>query len=156
MPSKFAIRPAVLDDAETIVEFNDRLARESESKELSRDTLRAGVRALLNDRSLGRYFMALDGQQVVGQTMLTYEWSDWRNGQIWWIQSVYVVPEYRRHGVYRALHRHIRDLALADPGIAGLRLYCDTRNQLAQQVYQNVGLQPAGYMVFEEMFPVRR
>ena len=152
MTASIAIRPAALADAETIVDFNQRLAWESESKQLDLETLRRGVAAILANENLGRYFMACLGEQIVGQLMLTYEWSDWRNGQIWWIQSVYVPPERRRLGVFRRLHAHVRRLALEEGQAVGLRLYVEQHNELARQVYRQLGLTEAGYLVMEEMF----
>jgi ribosomal protein S18 acetylase RimI-like enzyme len=146
------VRDATPADAERIVRWNMLLAEESEAKQLSVDVLTRGVRRVLADRSKGRYFLAdVDGRPA-GQTMVTYEWSDWRDGQIWWIQSVYVEPGFRRRGVYRALHRHVIATAKADGGVVGLRLYVERNNVLAQQVYQNCGLANAGYIVFERMF----
>ena len=101
------IRPAALADLETLVEFNARLAQESEGVHLDRDRLRAGVAAVLRDKSLGLYFIAESESGPAGQLALTYEWSDWRNGMFWWLQSVYVRPEFRRQGVLRALYGHV-------------------------------------------------
>ncbi|MBI3469329.1 MAG: GNAT family N-acetyltransferase [Planctomycetes bacterium] len=145
------IRDAGLPDAETIVDFNRRLARETESKELSLDELIPGVRQALQQPDQCRYLVAcLDGQ-TVGQIMLTYEWSDWRNGRIWWIQSVYVPAEFRRLGVFRALFQHVEQLARQTPGVVGLRLYVERHNTAAHEVYRRMGLADAGYVVLEKI-----
>lgn len=147
------IRAAVPADAAVLAEFNTRLAAETEGKILQPATITAGVEALLADPRRGRYFVALDRDQIVGQIMHTYEWSDWRNGEIWWLQSVYVVPEYRQRGVFGALHAHVESLARRSPSVVGLRLYVEENNHRAQQAYQNRGLVSAGYVVMESLFP---
>ena len=111
------IRAASQDDAERIAEFNTAIARETESRELQPAVVREGVLAVLNRPELGRYLIAEQDGEVVGQLMLTYEWSDWRNGSFWWIQSVYVRPDQRRNGVFRALYRQVEELARATPGV---------------------------------------
>src|SRR5688572_15762101 len=146
------IRPATRQDAATIVDFNQRLAWESEQKRLDEPTLRRGVERLLEDPSRGGYFMARHNGQIVGQLMITYEWSDWRNGPIWWLQSVYVIPEYRRQGVFRQLHTHVRSLAKDRGEAVGLRLYVERNNVSAHEVYRQAGMRDAGYFVMEEMF----
>lgn len=151
MNGPLTIRDATIDDVDVIVDFNIRLAAESEGKSLSTGTLRQGVRALLCDAAHGRYFLACRGPHVVGQVMLTYEWSDWRNGRIWWIQSVYVPPEARRGGVFRALFQHVRGLAESTPGVVGLRLYVEENNTLAHAVYRELGMADAGYFVLQRM-----
>ena len=146
-----AIRPATLDDLETIVDFNLRLAAETEDTGLDRDTVRRGVRALLADCAHGAYYVACkDG--IIGQMMHTREWSDWRNGDIWWIQSVYVHPDHRRQGVCRALYEHLRAQAAADPGVVGVRLYVEQDNARAQAAYAAFGMRPGGYLVMQDLF----
>jgi GNAT superfamily N-acetyltransferase len=148
-----AIRDATLADLETIVEFNHRLALESENKTLPREILTAGVAAGLADAAKARYFIAVVNDVLAGQLMLTREWSDWRNGDIWWIQSVYVLPEARRGGVFRALFTHVEQLAKCSPGVVGLRLYVEEHNDVAQRVYASLGMKPAGYHVLETIWP---
>lgn len=145
------IRPAAPGDRETIVAFNRAMALETEGKELDPATLRAGVEALLADRSHGRYFLAGWGGEPAGQLMVTYEWSDWRNGRIWWIQSVYVAPAHRRRGVYAALHAHVRGAARAD-GAVGLRLYVDRANRIARSTYLSLGMRESRYVMLEELW----
>lgn len=149
---KHQVRDATSADIETIVAFNRDMARETEDKDLALEVLRPGVRAVIDNPTLGRYFVACDGDEVVGQLMITTEWSDWRNGQIWWIQSVYVRPEHRRRGVFRSLYRHVEEVARATPGVVGLRLYVEQNNAVAHRVYEGLGMHSAGYVVFERMW----
>ncbi|MCY2968017.1 MAG: GNAT family N-acetyltransferase [Planctomycetota bacterium] len=147
---KITIRPAGPGDWETVVDFNCRLAEESEGKRLDRGHVEPGVKALLADARKGRYYLALIDGEIVGQLMHTYEWSDWRNGDIWWLQSVYVIPDRRRQGVFRALFEHLRTAAQDDPGVVGLRLYVEEQNAHAHATYANLGFQPGGYFVLEQ------
>jgi ribosomal protein S18 acetylase RimI-like enzyme len=142
------LRPASPSDANRIRDFNLALALETEALNLDPDRVLQGVGALLADPSKGRYFVAESDGIVVGQMMHTYEWSDWRNGMFWWLQSVYVRPESRGRGVFTALFRHLEALAQADAGVCGLRLYVEHHNAIAQGVYRRLGLNPAGYEVF--------
>lgn len=144
-----AIRRAAPEDAEVVVEFNQRLAEESEGKTLEAQLLAPGVRAVLEDAHKGVYFLACERGQVVGQMAVTFEWSDWRNGWFWWIQSVYVRKEARRQGVFSALFGHVLQQARADGTVIGLRLYVDRENTAAQKTYQSLGLEPTSYFVME-------
>lgn len=151
MDHDFRIRGARPDDRHIIVSFNQQLARETEERELDVSTLDRGVGALLRDPGKGRYWLAEDGSgEVVGQSMVTFEWSDWRDGQIWWLQSVYVREDSRRQGVFQALYRHIRNEALSEPEVCALRLYVEKRNDIATQTYESLGMHAAGYEVLEE------
>lgn len=143
------VRTARPTDLEFIVEANERLAWETEQRELDRELLGEGVAAVLADARRGRYYVVDDGDGPVGQLLLTYEWSDWRNGWFWWIQSVYVVPDARNDGVFSLLFRHVRDLAHADSEVCGLRLYVEYENATAQAIYAHLGMQEAGYRVLE-------
>ena len=145
------IRDASAADVATIVSFNQCLARETEGKTLPDETVLRGVSAVFADPARGRYFLACVKDRAVGQLMLTTEWSDWRNGQVWWIQSVYVAPDHRRGGVMRALFRHVEALARRSAGVVGLRLYVERNNATAQGAYRTVGMHDAGYIVFEKM-----
>lgn len=145
------VRPATLDDLDTIVAFNRAMARETEGLELDPEVLRAGARRALQGEVGAFYRLAEEDGAVVGQLMITVEWSDWRNRWVWWIQSVYVVPEARRRGVYRALHTGALDEARAS-GAGGLRLYVDTRNARAMDTYRALGMDGEHYRVFEQMF----
>jgi len=148
-PHKVRVRDAAIDDVRTIVDFNCRLALESEDKALDPAVLTLGVERALAQPAYCRYFMAEIGTEIVGQTMITYEWSDWRNGVFWWIQSVYVAPRYRGGGVFRALHEYITTLARAEPNVCGLRLYVDDENHAAMATYRRLGLAPSGHHVYE-------
>jgi ribosomal protein S18 acetylase RimI-like enzyme len=145
------IRLARPDDWPTIVDFNIRLAIESEGKELDRQHVEPGVKAVLADPRKGRYLVAEVDGCIAGQLMHTYEWSDWRNGDIWWLQSVYVIPDFRRRGIFRALFDRLQSEAEADPGVVGLRLYVEDNNQHAHETYRNLGLTPGGYFVLQRM-----
>ena len=146
------VRSATLDDLPTIVEFNRRLALETEAITLSVEVLTQGVRAALLDPHKARYFVAEVEGHVVGQIMHTREWSDWRNGHIWWLQSVYVAEEFRRAGVFRSLVEHLRTEAQAAPDVVGLRLYVEEHNDRAAATYDRLGLPEAGYVVREQIW----
>ena len=149
--NKIVYRHAVLADAPAIVEFQIAMAHETEEVELDRPTVIKGVQAVFDDATRGHYFVAEIDGEVVASLMITHEWSDWRNRMVWWIQSVYVSPDARQHGVFRALYAHVRDAARAE-GAGGLRLYVDTTNVRAQQVYAALGMNGDHYRVFEDMF----
>jgi len=144
-------RDALPADAPAIINFQQAMARETEALDLDRDVLTRGVQAAFADPSLGRYFVAESGGTVVGSLMITYEWSDWRNGMVWWIQSVFVVADHRRRGIYAGLYAHVRAIVDADPAIRGIRLYVDRRNTGAQEVYARLGMDGGHYQVFEWM-----
>lgn len=142
-------RGAEARDLDFIARGNAAMALETEHRQLDPATVRRGVQAAFDDAARGRYFVAeLDGG-VVGQLMITFEWSDWRNGVFWWIQSVYVLPDARRRGVFRALYSHVERLARATPGVCGLRLYVESDNTRAQRTYLGCGMVDAGYVVME-------
>jgi ribosomal protein S18 acetylase RimI-like enzyme len=148
------IRTALPTDCDVIVDFNCRLADETEGKLLDRAIVTRGVAAALADAHKARYFLACDGERPVGQLMFTWEWSDWRDGVFWWLQSVYVVAEFRGRGVFRRLFEHVRELAGRDPQVVGLRLYVEHDNSAAQAVYARLGMSRPGYHVLE--LPLRR
>ncbi len=149
---KLKIREATPDDGETIASYNMRLAEETEGRTLPQDIIGPGVAAILSDPGKGRYWVAEVEGQVIGQIMVTYEWSDWRNGNLWWIQSVYVHSDFRRQGVYSSLFRHIKSLARADDSVRGLRLYVESGNKRAQQTYKALGMIDPNYRVMETIF----
>ena len=152
MAADIRIQRATHADAQLIVESNIAMAAETEGMVLDESIVRPGVAAVPADDSLGFYVVAeIDGQPA-GQLMVTYEWSDWRNGLWWWIQSVYVRPEFRRQGVYSALHRHVADAARAAGGVCGLRLYVEQENTTAQQVYQSLDMHHTRYHMYEVEF----
>jgi RimJ/RimL family protein N-acetyltransferase len=150
------IREARSEDRETLVDYNARLAFETEHKTLDPAILTRGVTAALEDPERLRYWVAevvSEGQiQVIGQAAITREWSDWRNGWIWWFQSVYVHLDFRGIGTFRALHAAIRVAARQSPEVIGLRLYVEVENTRAQRVYQSLGMKPGGYDVYEELW----
>jgi GNAT superfamily N-acetyltransferase len=148
MPS--IVRPARIEDAPTLTTFNVAMAQETEHLTLDLATLTAGVHAALADANKARYFVAETDGRVVGMLMLTLEWSDWRNGEIWWIQSVYVHPEFRRRGVFAALYHHVEELAQRY-GAVGLRLYVVKHNVAAQTTYARLGMDMSEYLVMENL-----
>ncbi|MFO0333612.1 MAG: GNAT family N-acetyltransferase [Pseudomonadota bacterium] len=147
-----AVRPARATDLEFLVDGNARMAFETEHRELDRALLEEGVAAVLADPHKGRYYVADDDEGPVGQLLVTLEWSDWRCGWFWWIQSVYVVPEARGQGVFSLLYRHVLAAARRDPEVCGLRLYVEYDNGRAQAIYRHLGMVDAGYRVLEEDF----
>lgn len=144
-------RDAVPSDADAILDFQVAMALETEEVVLDRAITAQGVHAVFEDPSLGRYFVAEAENRVIASLMITYEWSDWRNGMVWWIQSVYVVPEMRKRGVYAGLYQHVKEHVDATPAIRGIRLYVDDRNRPAQEVYARLGMNGEHYKVFEWM-----
>ena len=144
-------RDATRRDALDIVAFQLAMARETESIELNRHACTRGVEAVFEDRNLGRYFVAETESGLVASLLITPEWSDWRNGVVWWIQSVYVRPEFRRRGVYAGLYEHVRRIAESNETVKGVRLYVDRTNTAAQAVYRRLGMNGEHYLVFEWM-----
>ena len=147
------VRLATPQDAPVLIEFNAAMALETEQKELLPEVIGAGVRSLLGNPAAGFYVLAEKDDRVLGALMITKEWSDWRNGTFWWIQSVYVRPELRRQGVYKLLYRHVQELAADDPAVCGFRLYVDHENARAQATYRALGMKQTRYLVFEELKP---
>ena len=147
------LRSAGAGDAQVLVEFNCAMALETEGKELLPEVIGAGVRSLLANPAAGFYVVAETGARVVGALLITKEWSDWRNGTFWWVQSVYVRPDVRRQGVYKALYRHVQKLAARDAGVCGFRLYVERQNASAQKTYRSLGMKETHYRVFEELKP---
>ena len=157
----FRIRAATPADSDLIADWASAMAWETEHKRLDPATIHAGVQAGIADPGKARYFIAmhdvaLAGHETigipVGTLMLTCEWSDWRNGDWWWIQSVYVPPEYRRRGVFAAMYRHVEQLARESEGVVGLRLYVEKDNAAAQRTYASLGMRDAGYAMYESLF----
>ncbi len=144
-----SIRRAIASDETVLAEFNAALAWESEHKRLDGKVLLAGVRAVLADPNKGFYTLAESDGRVVGQVMVTFEWSDWRNGWFWWVQSVYVRPESRRGGVFRELFRAIQREAESDPSVIGLRLYVERDNTRAKETYRSLGMSDTPYELLE-------
>jgi len=155
MNSEISIRRATPRDAETIIAFNTAMAWETEKLALSADLITSGVRAVLEDEGKGFYFVAKVAGKIAGQMMITFEWSDWRNGMIWWIQSVYVAPEFRRLGVFKAIYQHVREASI-QRGVVALRLYVERENENARKTYQSLGMHLSHYLLMEEFLPKRR
>jgi ribosomal protein S18 acetylase RimI-like enzyme len=153
MSEALLVRLAMPADAQVLIEFNTAMALETEQKELLPDVIGAGVHSLLGNPAAGFYVIAEKDGRVVGSLMITKEWSDWRNGTFWWIQSVYVRPELRRQGVYKLLYRQVQELAANDPAVCGFRLYVERENGRAQATYHALGMQETRYLVFEELKP---
>ena len=143
------IRKAKEEEYNTIVGFQLAMAKETEGIELHRDTVEQGVKSVLADAGKGCYYVAEINDEVVGSLLTTYEWSDWRSGTILWIQSVYVLPEFRRKGVYRNLYSHLKKMVLTDESLNGIRLYADKTNKTAHKTYRKLGMADDHYLTFE-------
>jgi GNAT superfamily N-acetyltransferase len=146
------VRIAAAADSTIIAEYNAMMAKETEGIELDRERLRKGTEALIADSSKGIYYLAETDGKVVGQLMITYEWSDWRNATFWWIQSVYILREYRKQGVFRKLYQYVESLALTHGDVCGLRLYVDDANKSAQKTYEALDMKQSHYRMMEVDF----
>lgn len=147
--SKIEIRRAGLPELNKIVEYNIALAKQTEDKDLDRTTVTLGVEQALTRADLARYFVAEIDGEVVGQTMVTLEWSDWRNGSFWWIQSVYVEQACRGRGVFKAIYSYLQTLASEDSTCCGLRLYVEHENDAAIRTYEKLGMKRSHYYMYE-------
>lgn len=148
---KITVRQGQPHDAAVIADFNTRLAEESENTMLDPATIRRGVEKLLADPIKGVYYLACDGENVLGQLAVTLEWSDWRDGWYWWLQSVYVRAEVRGKGIFRMLFQHVVNAAEAAGDVAAIRLYVETHNDRALKTYESVGMRAAGYLVYDRL-----
>jgi ribosomal protein S18 acetylase RimI-like enzyme len=146
------IRAARLSDLPELVRFSAAMAEETERRTLDQDRLRRGISAVLTSKERGYYLVAETMSRMVGQLLITYEWSDWRNGVFWWIQSVYVEPAMREGGVYRTMHDYVLQEAQRRPEVCGIRLYVEKDNMVAQAAYRRLGMRMTGYHVFEQDF----
>ncbi len=144
------IRNANKNDISVIEEFNSAMAIETESRQLDPVTIRKGVETALNDLELGFYLIAENDGVPVGQLMITKEWSDWRNGEFWWIQSVYVHSDFCKNNVYRTLYNEVISLAKKSKKVCGIRLYVDKNNTIAQKTYSKLGMKESNYIFFEK------
>lgn len=140
----------MFNDAEKLAEFNKAMAFETEAYNLDFQTVLSGIKNLMLQTELGFYLIAETDDGIVGTLMITYEWTDWRDGLFWWIQSVYVIPEMRNKGVYRALYGKVKELAASDKRVRGFRLYVDKDNENAIEVYKKMGMKESNYLLFEE------
>jgi len=145
------VRDALKSDLEEILDFQISMAKETESIDLERGVLQIGVSSVLEDSTKAKYFIADNEGEAAGMLMITTEWSDWRNGWVWWIQSVYVKPGYRKMGVYKMLYNHIKKIVGSSDELKGIRLYVDKRNVRAQQVYESLGMTGDHYTTYEWM-----
>ena len=144
------IRKAKPEDAEVIIDFQQKMAWETEHMTLVAEIIDKGVKAVFNDNSRGQYWVAEEKGIVVASLLITNEWSDWRNCNVWWFQSVYVLPEFRRTGIFRSMYLHIKNEAVKE-SVAGLRLYVETNNSVAQHTYEALGMKSIHYKMFEWM-----
>ncbi|MCX6334100.1 MAG: GNAT family N-acetyltransferase [Bacteroidia bacterium] len=144
------IRKAMASDAQSIIDFQLKMAWETEEMKLVPEIVANGVNAVFEDPSRGQYYVAESSGQVISSLLITNEWSDWRNCNIWWFQSVYVIPEFRRKGVFRKMYGYIRQLA-EEQDVAGLRLYVETKNVRAQKTYEALGMSSEHYSFYEWM-----
>jgi ribosomal protein S18 acetylase RimI-like enzyme len=145
------IRIAEARDTASLVAFNQAMALETEGKSLDGDVLTSGVSAIFSDGKKGFYAVAEDGETIAGGLMVTFEWSDWRNAWFWWIQSVYILPEYRGQSIYSKLYDFVKARALEQGNVCGFRLYVEKENEHAQAVYKKLGMDETYYLMFEEM-----
>lgn len=143
------VRQANISDKNTIAEFQVLMAHETENIQLDQKIVMAGVSAVFNDPSKGKYYIAEEDEMVVASVLTTYEWSDWRNGTIIWLQSVYVLPEFRKKGIFKALYNYIQNQSLSDNNIKGIRLYVEKKNIPAQAVYEKLGMDAEHYQLYE-------
>ena len=147
------IRPALSQDAEELAEFNINMARETEGIELIPEVITTGVRKLIDNPHHGFYLVVELDNGIQASLMITTEWSDWRNGVFWWVQSVYVRPAYRRQGLYRELYARVKELAEQDPAVCGYRLYVERDNVGAHKTYESQGMIETEYKMYEELLP---
>ena len=147
------IREATAIDIPVIIDFQQKMAWETEKVSLDPAILTRGVKNLFADVNLGKYYVAEENGTVVGCLMTTYEWSDWRNGTVLWIQSVYIIEPYRGKGIYKQLYNHIQEMVKKSSDLRGIRLYVDKTNKSAQHVYEKLGMNGEHYQVFEWMKP---
>jgi ribosomal protein S18 acetylase RimI-like enzyme len=143
------VRSGKPEDKADLVDFQIRMALETENMQLVRSTVESGVDAVFENPLLGNYLVCESENEVIACLLITYEWSEWRNGLIYWIQSVYVVPEMRKQGIFAKLYQHVQNAAMSDQRVRGIRLYVENENLPAQKVYSKVGMKDGKYKVFE-------
>lgn len=147
---KVFVRLAEKADAERLIDFNQAMALETEGKNLDSEILASGVKAVFQDESKGFYVVAESAGKIVGGLMVTYEWSDWRNKWFWWIQSVYILPDFRGKRIYSELYDFVKQKALGKKNVCGFRLYVEKDNLNAQKVYEKLGMESSYYLMYEE------
>ena len=153
MKDNILVRRAEPNDADAIAQFNIAMAWETEQKRLDPPTIARGVRAVLDHADYGFYLVATCNEEVAGSLLVTFEWSDWRCGLFWWIQSLYVRPEFRRRGVLKTLHESLAAEAARQGHVCGIRLYVERSNAVAQSAYAALGMQRTGYEIYETLLP---
>ncbi len=151
MSDAMVIRRADMGDAWTIAAFNVAMAQETEQRTLPGQTVLDGVRNLIAHPEYGFYLVAESDTRPAACLLITYEWSDWRNGLFWWIQSVYVQPGFRRQGIYRRMYQELKTMAAAEPGVCGFRLYVEKDNLPARKTYSDLGMEETPYRMYEEL-----
>jgi len=147
------IRRALSQDIAELADFNIKMAHETEGVELIPEVITAGVKTMIDNSQMGFYLVVELDNGIQASLMITTEWSDWRNGIFWWIQSVYVRPDYRRQGLYRELYLRVKELAEQEPAVCGFRLYVERDNIAAQKTYESLGMSETEYKLFEELQP---
>ncbi|NOZ33732.1 MAG: GNAT family N-acetyltransferase [Chlorobi bacterium] len=145
-------REAKPEEYKVIAGFQEKMAWETEHFKLNTDTVLKGVKAVFEDSSKGKYYIIEEDGKIIASLLTTYEWSDWRNNFVIWIQSVYVLPEYRKKGIFNLMYSEIKKVVKNNPNYSGIRLYVDKTNMNAQKVYTKIGMQGEHYSLFEEMF----
>jgi ribosomal protein S18 acetylase RimI-like enzyme len=145
------IRFAKAEDIQRLIEFNQAMAQETEGKMLDAQILTSGVEAIFQDEQKGFYVVAESDKKTVGGLLVTYEWSDWRNKWFWWIQSVYILPDFRRKRIYSMLYDFVKSRARERRDVSGFRLYVEKENTNAQKVYEKLGMKPSNYLMYEEI-----
>ena len=143
------VRKGITEDSDDIVRFQQVMAFETEGKVLNAATLKSGVAAMFSSYANGFYLVAEGEGKLIGSLLITYEWSDWRNATYWWIQSVFVLPEWRRKGIYRSMHDYVLNIAVSRRDICGIRLYVDHGNEIAQRTYMDLGMVHSNYDLYE-------
>lgn len=151
MNTSLIIRRAEPRDVDTLADFACAMALETETKNLSKDTVSEGIRNLIAQPQYGFYLVAEHQQQTIGAFMVTFEWSEWRNGLFWWIQSVYIAPDFRRQGIYRQMYEHLQAESDKHPEVCGLRLYVEAENIKAQHTYKTLGMERTSYHLYERL-----
>ena len=145
------IRFAKAEDTQSLIEFNQAMAQETEGKMLDAQILTSGVEAIFQDEQKGFYVVAESNKKIVGGLLVTYEWSDWRNKWFWWIQSVYILPDFRGKRIYSMLYDFVKSRARERRDVSGFRLYVEKENTNAQKVYEKLGMKPSYYLMYEEI-----
>lgn len=149
MMSYRSIRKATLDDLDTLISFQAKMAMETENLVLDREVLKKGISALLKDPTKGTYYVVTEHDEVVGCLLTTPEWSEWRNGTVLWIQSLFVKENFRNKGVFKAMYLYLKENVAREEGLKGIRLYVDRSNKAAQDVYEKIGMDGHHYQLYE-------